>query len=189
MPQSFDCYAGEIRLCANAHRGAPVGWHYCDGALLPVNTYQVLFTLLGTTYGGDGVTTFGLPDYRSRLPIGMGAEGVNNYPLGAWGGFETVQLGVANMPIHTHPWTVSTTNATVLTANGSLFGTVPEAMISGKVAGDLYIDGSSSSFATFDMDPAMIGASGTTATNHENRMPTMAICFIIALNGIYPVRG
>src|SRR5271157_5170538 len=83
---------------------APAGWALCHGQLLPISQNTALFSLLGTTYGGDGVSTFALPDLRDRVPIGSGeGPGLNNYPLSVTGGEEQVTLTIAQMPAHSHP--------------------------------------------------------------------------------------
>lgn len=182
-------YIGEIRLFAGVRNEPPTNWSFCDGRLLSVAEYQPLYSLLGTLYGGDGVNTFGLPDYRSRLPVGKGLQGTSNYNMGATGGLEAVTLGVANMPTHTHSWTVSTTVGTQTDPTGNLYAKVPLATISGKPVGDLYLDTTATGFAYYNMDATMVSAAGTSPVIHENRMPSMAICFIIALQGIYPVQS
>src|SRR5271170_349872 len=98
-------YVGEIRLVG--FNFAPVGWMLCDGQLLPISEYDTLFNLIGTTYGGDGQSTFALPDLRGRLPIDMG----NGFSLAQNGGVETVTLSVNQIPVHSHPFIASTSIA------------------------------------------------------------------------------
>src|SRR3954454_18083876 len=96
-----DQYIGEIR--AFAFNFAPLGWAFCEGQLLPINQNQALFSLLGTTYGGDGRTTFALPDLRGRVPISSGqGPGLQNYDLGQTGGEETVTLTGNQVGAHSH---------------------------------------------------------------------------------------
>src|ERR1700712_62933 len=92
----------------------PVGWLTCDGSLVPISQYDVLFNLIGTTYGGDGQTTFALPDLRSRIPMHMGqGPGLSNYVLGQMAGVESVSLTSANVPPHSHPVAASSATATL----------------------------------------------------------------------------
>src|ERR1700741_3234437 len=95
-------YVGEIRMFAGNF--APAGWMFCEGQLLPISENEVLFQLIGTTYGGDGESTFALPDLRGRVPIHQG----NNFTLGENGGVETVTLTTGQMPTHSHPLLAST---------------------------------------------------------------------------------
>src|SRR3954471_17058586 len=98
-------YVGEIRMFAGSFN--PAGWMFCDGALLPISENETLFQLLGTTYGGDGQSTFGLPDLRGRIPIHQG----NGFILAETGGVETVTLSVQQIPAHSHPLLGSTATA------------------------------------------------------------------------------
>lgn len=185
-----DCYIGEIRMFASYRNVAPEGWAFCDGSQLSIAANQVLYSLIGTTYGGDGVNKFALPDYRSRLPIGTGTEpGTSTvYKQGNTGGLETVPLTAANMPAHTHTWSVSTNNATEIGPSGNLYAAVPSGTSGGKPTGGLYMDSSISTFKALQFDNSVIGPAGSSTPLHENRMPSTAIAFIIALQGTYPVR-
>ena len=101
-------YIGEIRMFGFGTRGAPNGWQGCDGSLLPISEYDALFALIGTTYGGDGQVTFGVPDLRGRLPIHQGTgPGLSTYVIGQKAGTETVTVLPTQMPAHTHPILVS----------------------------------------------------------------------------------
>src|SRR5262245_15914919 len=93
-------YVGEIRMFAGNF--APVGWMFCEGQLLPVSEYETLFQLIGTTYGGDGQSTFALPDLQSRVPIHQGSGGGSSYQLGEAAGVESVTLTMSQIPIHNH---------------------------------------------------------------------------------------
>jgi microcystin-dependent protein len=110
-------YLGQIILVA--FNFAPSGYVPCDGRLLPIFDYDALFNVLGTTYGGDGVTTFAVPDLRGRIPTGFGAGTSQTYVVGAVGGNETVTLGAAQMPAHTHPVVVNSLAATARCKNGA----------------------------------------------------------------------
>src|ERR1700761_4642780 len=98
-------YIGEIRLLP--YTFAPSGWHDCDGSLLPISTNQALFSLIGTTYGGNGTSTFALPDLRGRLPVHMGGD----FTIGQIAGTETVTLLSPQMPMHSHPLHATNVNA------------------------------------------------------------------------------
>src|SRR5687767_5922787 len=103
-------YVGEIRIFAGNF--APAGWMFCEGQLLPISENETLFQLIGTTYGGDGESTFGLPDLRGRIPLhnGNGASG-NTYQLAETGGAEEITLTVNQIPAHTHPLLATSNNA------------------------------------------------------------------------------
>ncbi len=177
-----DPFVGELRLFAGNF--APVGWAFCNGALLPIAQYDVLFSLLGTTYGGDGQTTFAVPDLRGRVPVHQGTGvGLTPYALGQIGGVEQVTLTSVQLPAHSHS----------LLATG--------------VAGD-------ASAATASSVPASMGPAGTDSVNtyiayngttqvalngnsvtpagqsqpHANLQPTLVVNYIIATEGIYPSR-
>src|SRR6187399_274642 len=112
-------YVGEIRMFAGNF--APAGWMFCEGQLLPISEYETLFNLIGTTYGGDGQSTFALPDMRGRLPIHQGqGSGLSNYTLAQNGGVEQVTLTVNQIPQHTHPLLGSTTNSSSSDPSGNV---------------------------------------------------------------------
>ncbi len=148
-----------------------------------------MFSLLGTAYGGDGVNTFGVPDLRSRLPVGMGqGTGLTNYALGQKGGQELVTLTQANMPAHTHALMASSANATVPSPDNAVFATVPAVVISGTTYGELYTSPSTASYSIRNFDAGVVQNTGSNTAIYDNRMPTMPINFIIALVGVYPTR-
>ena len=156
---------------------APRGWALCDGQLLQVNQNDALFSLFGTIYGGDGRTTFGLPDCRGRVPIHQGTgPGLSNRRLGSKGGAEEETLTTAHLPSHRHPLQVST-------ANG------PEAGPGGNVlAGSALLE----AYADESPDTAMAGAAVTAtggSASHDNEQPFLAVNFIVALIGVYPSRS
>lgn len=155
---------------------APRGWAYCDGQLLAVSQNDALFSLLGTIYGGDGRTTFGLPDMRGRIPVHAGTgPGLSNRRLGSKGGEENVTLITNQLPGHTHGINGSTTVATSTTASGN----VP-ASIEG---GALYAAATGSNAFRSE---AILPTGGSQP--HANLMPTLCVHFIMALVGIYPSR-
>src|SRR6476661_8121102 len=112
-------YVGEIRMFAGNF--APAGWMFCEGQLLAISDpdFNPLYTLIGTTYGGDGVTTFALPELRGRLPIHMGT-GQSGYTIGEQGGLETVTLTVSQIPGHSHPFQATTNASDSNSANNNL---------------------------------------------------------------------
>ncbi|MCB2376440.1 tail fiber protein [Hymenobacter sp. BT635] len=173
-------YLGEIRPVTIPY--APKGWYFCNGQLLSIQQNQALFSLLGTTYGGNGTTTFALPDLRSRIPVGAGqAPGLSNYVLGQVGGQESVALQAAQMPQHVHPFT------------GSL-QTSPD-QDEGNPNLQLPAIGTLSQYSNGANNTAMGGTiSGATTTAgggqpHENRMPYQALNYVIAYQGIFPSRS
>ncbi len=167
-------FVGEIRMFAGNF--APRGWAFCDGQLLAVSQNDALFSLLGTIYGGDGRTTFGLPDMRGRLPIHAGhGPGLSERRLGAKGGAENVTVTVNQMPSHTHPIIASTASATDNNPAGQITG--ESASVSVYFEGDQSVNMASSAVS-------QVGGS----QSHANLMPYICVHFIIALFGIYPSR-
>lgn len=157
----------------------PRDWAFCDGQILDIATNQALFALLGTTYGGDGRTTFALPDLRGRAPIhaGSGAgPGLTTRQLGSTGGEETVALGASNIPGHSHPVKASTSEGDFDTPEGRY----PARPASGIPQ---YSDQADTTMA------ADVVADSNTAVPHENMPPFVAINYIIALAGTFPSRN
>lgn len=163
-------YLGEIRTFGGNF--APLGWALCDGSLLSISDNQALFALIGTTYGGNGVDTFALPDLRGRLPLHQGQNPKigTHYLMGQTGGSETVTLTAAELPIHTH-------QARAQSAGGTQ--TSPS---SGYWAGSAEY---ASSVPTAQMSSQSIGFSGD-GQPHDNMMPFLPLSFIIALVGVFP---
>ena len=169
-----EAYIGEIRMFAGNY--APENWALCDGRTLPISQNEALYSLLGTTYGGNGSTTFGLPDLRGRLPIGMGqGTGLINRPLGQQTGVETVTLTESNLPAHNHAFTAGD----AATSHSPAGGMVPAAVSGFKLYASTAT--SSSSLDSKVVQPAPGGAQA-----HNNVMPSMPISFIICLQGLYP---
>jgi microcystin-dependent protein len=163
-----DQFLGEIRLVPFGF--APQGWALCDGRLLAINQNQALFALLGTTYGGDGRTTFALPDLRGRVPLGAGQSATGtDYTLGATGGAESVKLAASQIPSHTHPVRANSGAATKKDPVGSV-----------PAKGGAY-----AATQNAKMSAAMLAKSGGGQT-HENRQPYLSLNYIIALAGIFP---
>ena len=167
-------FVGEIRMFAGNF--APRGWAYCDGQLLAVSQNDALFSLLGTIYGGDGRTNFGLPDMRGRIPIHAGSgPGLSDRRLGAKSGSETTTVNVDQLPAHTHP------SASTNSAN------------EGNPAGNVVADTGSKNIYADDAAPAVNFSSSSSqwvggSQSHSNMMPYLCIHYIIALFGIYPSR-
>ena len=167
-------FVGEIRMFAGNF--APRGWAFCDGQLLAVSQNDALFSLLGTIYGGDGRTTFGLPDLRGRIPLHAGTgPGLSARRLGSKGGAENVTLTTNQLASHSHDW-----NANKAAATGS------------APAGKVVAEGVGSTLYKA-VDQTVSFASDVIANTggsqpHTNLMPTLCVNFIIALFGIYPSR-
>lgn len=159
---------------------APAGWAFCDGSTLLISQYEALFTLLGTTYGGDGVYTFALPNMKGRVMIDAGqGPGLSNYALGQAGGESAHTLTANKMPAHTHTFQASSTTGT---ANAPSMDRVYSQAASGK----LYGPNPSSSMAANAV--AAAGGTGSVAQPHNNMMPYTTLNCIIALDGIYPTQ-
>ncbi len=172
-----DPYIGQIILFGGNF--APRGWSFCNGALLTIAGNEALFSLIGTTYGGDGQVTFALPDLRGRAPVHVGASpgpGRSPYVLGQVGGTETVPLSANQMAAHSHPVKVAARNE-----SGSQ--TRPGGNI--LAAGNNY-DSPTTADAT--LGGVSAGEAGGNFP-HENRQPYLACNYIIALEGIYPSRS
>jgi microcystin-dependent protein len=160
-------YIGEIRMFAGNF--APAGWMFCEGQLLPISENETLFNLIGTTYGGDGESTFALPDLRGRLPIHQG----NGFILAEIGGAEEITLSVPQIAAHSHPLLASSGNATQTSPSTTVLAT-PTTI-------DLYRAGASSTGMAV---PAISPAGGNQP--HTNFEPYLCINFIISLFGIFP---
>ena len=186
----MDNYLGEIRIFAGNF--APVGWALCNGALLSISNEEALYTLLGTTYGGDGVSTFGLPDLRQRISVNQGQlAGGQNYILGEMAGTANVSLTSTNIPSHTHPIIATTSAATtgdpsnnLLAATNGDNSTIQPPYPDVKLYTTLPLP-SGPTAPNVLMDPAGLGITGGSQP-HDNMMPYVCINFIIALAGIYP---
>jgi microcystin-dependent protein len=177
----MDDFLASIKIFAGNF--APRGWAFCNGQLLSIAQNTALFSLLGTTYGGDGRTTFALPDLRGRAPIHFGqGPGLSDYSLGQTGGQETVTLLSSEMPVHTHSLSVSNTNGT-----SHVPLTVSSVAAPVDVNGDS-VNGFSNNQPNMVLSPTTIGNTGGSQA-HENRPPYIALNYIIALQGIFPSRS
>lgn len=161
-------YVGEIRMFAGNF--APAGWMFCDGQLLPISENETLFQLIGTTYGGDGQSTFALPNLQSRVPIHQG----NGFILAETGGVEEVTLTVNQIPAHSHP---------LLASGGAANVRDPPNNLLAVAAGTIYTSNPGRGLAV--MSPQSIGSVGGSQP-HTNLQPYLAIQFIISLFGIFP---
>lgn len=160
-------YVGEVRLFAGNF--APAGWMFCAGQLLPISENETLFQLIGTTYGGDGQVTFGLPDLRGRVPVHQG----NGYVLSQTGGSETVALTSNQIPPHTHALRASSAGGTNSTAGNAVLAATGTVNSYGSGAPD---------------QPMAAGALRTQGGSqpHDNMAPYAVVSYIISLFGIFP---
>lgn len=173
-----DCYIGEIRQIGFTF--APPGWLQCDGSLQNITNYPALYQLIGTTYGGDGQTTFGLPDLRGRVPVGAGTGGGQTVALGQMLGSESVTLNAQQVASHSHNLSTGSTGTASVPAGNLVLADVGGSQGANEppaygAANDLVAMGGTS-----------IGVAGG-GQPHENRQPFMCIMHIIAVDdGIYP---
>lgn len=172
-----DPFVGEIRLFAGSY--APQGWLVCDGSQVLISENEILFTLFGTTYGGDGVRTFALPDLRNRLPVGQGSGlGLTPRVMGQTFGAASVALTQAQLPAHNHTVLGSADIATIgIPGAGTVLATL--------ATGTLYDSGVQNPALERKLSPQSIPVVGGSVA-HSNLMPTTALNYIIATVGIYP---
>jgi microcystin-dependent protein len=167
----MDQYVGEIRMFGGNF--APQGWLFCAGQQLNISEYEVLFSLIGTTYGGDGMTTFRLPDLRGRIPINQGTSNIGTvYHKGQIGGSETITLVTNQIPQHTHSVNVSPSNGET-----------------NNPANAVWAGSSVTQYSTGTPNNMMAGQAISVSGGsipHDNMMPFLAISFIIATDGIFP---
>ncbi len=164
-------FIGEIRMLASNF--APDGWALCEGQLLSIAQNTALFSLLGTNYGGDGMTSFGVPDLRGRVPLhaGLAPDGSSNFTVGQSGGSETVTLTVDTLAAHNHVIGVSASAGTSVSASsGTAIGVPPTGAFG----------------AVYNM--AAMAAIAGGGQSHNNIQPYLAVTFVIALQGIYPTQ-
>lgn len=178
-------YIGEIRLFAGNF--APAGWAFCDGSLLPISENETLFNLIGTTYGGDGQSTFALPDFRGRVPIGMGqGAGLSNRIIGETGGQETITLSTANMPSHTHLGQIVVNNGNATTSIPTASSSIAT---SGAFSGRTFLP----NLSYTSNAPDILIATVTTSTVGNSEpvsisRPRLGLNYIISLFGVYPAQ-
>ena len=167
-------FIGEIRMFGGNF--PPAGWAFCDGQLMAIAENDALFNLIGTTYGGDGQGTFGIPDLRGRLPMHMGTgPGLSTRQIGEMSGVETVTLTVQQIPIHTHP---------PLAVSGNGNQATPQNGVWAGAAASRY----SSSAPNLAMNNTLVGQAGGSQP-HDNLMPYLTISFIISLFGVFPTQN
>lgn len=172
-----DPFVAEIRIFP--FNFAPKGWAWCDGQLLPLSQNTALFSLLGTTYGGNGRSNFALPDLQGRAPMHPGqGSGLSLHDLGETGGSETVTLLESEIPAHTHAWMGSNQTAENRTPSGQVFARA--------TGGTLYTTNTSGGLVP--MAPQAIAPVGTSQP-HNNMQPYLTCYFCIALQGVFPPRG
>jgi microcystin-dependent protein len=166
-------YVGEIRMFGGTF--APAGWALCQGQLMPILENETLFNLIGTTYGGDGAETFGIPDLQGRIPVhvGQGPGITQNYQLGEKAGSESVTITAQTTPIHTHTLIGSTANATDPNPAGNI-------LASSTVLKPYLVDFTNNNLASSSV--SIVGGNQP----HTNLMPYLCINFIISLFGIFP---
>jgi microcystin-dependent protein len=169
-----DAFIGEIRLFGGNF--APMNWAFCDGSVLPISENDALFALIGTTYGGDGQTTFALPDLRGRLPVHQGSgPGLSTYGLGQMAGSETVTLTSQQLPAHTHAAQGQSAAGDQAGPGGGVWAASAQNQFSSNAPGAA-------------MSTAAIGATGG-SQQHDNMAPYQVVSFIICLFGIFPSRN
>lgn len=167
-------FVGEVRLVG--YTFAPVNWNFCDGSLLPISNYEALFALIGTFYGGNGQTTFALPDLRGRVPVHQGTlQGGGTYVIGQLGGVESVTLNINQIPTHNHLFQCNSTlqGSTATPANNTVGGGQDAYRTTPPVT---------------PMNPRMLSLAGGSQP-HENRQPYLAMNWVIALEGIFPTQS
>ncbi|MDN3671082.1 tail fiber protein [Echinicola jeungdonensis] len=191
-------FIGVIKLFAGNF--APRGWAFCEGQLMSISQNTALFSILGTTYGGDGRTTFALPDLRGRVPIGPGrGPGLSDYREGAKGGSETNTLTILNMPAHNHAAVVNEFRANIMASNQEgteeTPGTNGAATLAASTNGGRGIDIYNSDAPNVALNTGTDGSANVTIGNTggsqpiNNVQPYTAINYIICMQGIFPPRG
>lgn len=160
-------YVGEVRMFGGNF--APAGWQFCDGSLLPISEFETLFNLIGTTYGGDGQSTFAVPDLRGRLPIHQG----NGFTLAETGGVEEVTLTTSQIPSHSHPFLATTSPGGSVNPAGNVLAAI--------TGGSAYVQMA----PTAALAAQSIGSTGGSQP-HNNFQPYLCVSFIISLFGIFP---
>jgi microcystin-dependent protein len=186
----MDPFLGEIRMVG--FNFAPVGWFLCNGQTLAISSYTALFSLIGTTYGGNGTSTFQLPDLQGRVPLHVGnGAGLPSYVWGESAGSNNVPILYSNLPVHTHPITPPVSN--VAGTSNSPAGAYPALLNTSVTPADLKAVATTKGYAA-------ASASGQTAATYQSGMaggniplniqpPFLAVYFIIAYQGVFPTRG
>ncbi|MDR3539659.1 MAG: tail fiber protein [Desulfosporosinus sp.] len=176
-----DPFLGEIDLVPYTY--APAGWAFCEGQILPINQNSALFALIGTTYGGNGQTTFALPDLRGRVPMGVGqGPNLSNYILGQTGGTESVTLTNNNIPMHTNVINATTSPGTTATPGSN------ENLAQPTTPDRQEIDIYASNPVNTSLAPNSVGSSSGGSQPISIQQPYLGLHYIIALQGIFPSR-
>jgi microcystin-dependent protein len=172
-------FVGEIRMFG--FQRIPIGWQACDGTLLSISNFSTLYTLLGTTYGGDGQSNFAVPDLRGRIPIHQGTSKTgSSWVIGASAGNEQITLTAGQIPTHTHLLTVSSQPSTAASPG-------PTVILGSGAAGDeLYFTPPTG--GTQEIMSPNTGQPAGNGLPHDNNAPTLAVSCCIATDGIYPSR-
>jgi microcystin-dependent protein len=172
-------FLGEIKMWPSVQ--IPQGWHLCDGSCLPIEQNQALFALLGTVYGGDGVRNFALPDLRGRVPLSQGqGAGLTTRVLGESGGSERVGLTVTQTPVHAHTLSAMAGEGNTNAPTGKVWAanTANIKAFCANVAAPLAV-----------MSPNALSQAAGGGQDHDNVMPSLVVNYIIALQGIFPMRS
>src|SRR5262249_17191802 len=173
-------FLGEIRMFAGNY--APYGWNFCNGQLLPINENDALFALIGTIYGGDGQTSFALPNLQGRLPLHMGpGPGGPTFNIGEMAGTETVTLTTQQIPTHSHPLQATNSGPVAPPTNAN-----PSVLNSPNQAGSMLYGAPAGGPTT--LHPQTIHSAGSNQP-HDNMQPYQCVSFIIAMTGIYPTQS
>jgi microcystin-dependent protein len=174
-------FIGEVRMFGGNF--PPANWAFCNGQLINISDNTALYSLLGTTYGGNGTTTFALPDLRGRVPIAQGqGAGLTNRGIGDLGGTETVTLLDSNLPAHGHTLNASSQTATANTIGATVLPGV-------RATGKFYVDNIGGTPPTFGtLDANTVGPAGGSLP-HDNMMPYLSVNFIICQFGVFPSRN
>jgi microcystin-dependent protein len=178
-----DNFIAEIRIFG--FNFPPTGWAFCAGQLMPISQNTALFSLLGTIYGGDGKTTFALPNLQDNAPLGQG-QGLSSYDLGQSGGAPFISLNTNELPSHNHSFAATTSTGTTLSSAGNQ----PAKGASGSkgASNSANIYSTNANKATTNMSPLAINMAGA-GLPHNNMQPYLTLNFCIALQGIYPQRS
>jgi microcystin-dependent protein len=177
-----DYFLGEIRMFGGNF--AIQGWAFCNGQLMSIAQNTALFSLLGTTYGGNGIQTFALPDLRGRIPMSQGqGPGTSSYTIGEVGGTENVTVMLNQMPLHTHQFFATADDATLPSVASNALTAKPTV-----TAGKFYAIPGAKPNTQDQLAPTVVGFSGGSLP-HNNIMPSLCVTFIIALQGIFPSRN
>jgi microcystin-dependent protein len=166
-------YLGEVRLVGFSF--APLGWFQCAGQSLAISQYSTLYSLIGTTYGGNGTTVFNLPDLQGRIPLHQGSNGVTNYTIGQKGGVENVTVALNQYPGHNHVFSSSSSGG----GSGS-----PAGNVAGSVS-NVY----TAAAPSVAMNAAALGPAAGSSQPHENRQPYQVINWVICWSGIFPTQN